>query len=428
MFLGAEDTMNNKFYNHFDTACLDEERSSDYRSPFETDRDRIIHTSAFRRLQAKTQVFFSGEYDFYRTRLTHSLEVAQIGRSVCNFLLNNDSLLSTEFFIDPNLIEAVCLSHDLGHPPFGHAGERTLNGLMKQYGGFEGNAQTLRLIAEIIYSGDDKRKGMNPTRAFLDGILKYKTFYSRLNNPEHHFLYDHQGSFVEFAMNGKIPAELAPGKTLNSFRSIECQIMDWSDDAAYSLNDLADGIHSGLMTKGRMEQWASEQSLTVAKESHLSEIFDAIRSGSLERTIARKIGSFIKACRLTPWKNFMSELTNRYAFRLEIDPDILEEAELYKKISLELVFLSPQIRQLEHKGDYIIRRLFDVYEAQYIRNEKSDMHLLPSGVERTIRATSDKSLRARLLCDYIAGMTDGFAIRTYKRLFDPDFGSLADLV
>ena len=233
--------MENTFYNDFDMQCLTKERVADYRSPFEIDRDRIIHTSAFRRLQAKTQVFLSGEYDFYRTRLTHSLEVAQIGRSICKFLQHESPLLSKEFAVDSNLVEAICLSHDLGHPPFGHSGERTLNELMKPYGGFEGNAQTLRLITETIYSSKGERQGMNPTRSFLDGILKYKTPHGELENPANHFIYDEQRSYVEFAFGGaSLPKELTAGKKLNSFRSVECQIMDWSDDAAYSLNDLAD--------------------------------------------------------------------------------------------------------------------------------------------------------------------------------------------
>ena len=176
--------MINQFYNDFDIAPRKEEendRPDDYRSPFQIDRDRIIYTPSFRRLQSKTQVFLSGEYDFYRTRLTHSLEVAQIGRSICNRLKKRSTTLSDEYFIDPDLVEAACLSHDLGHPPFGHAGERVLHSIMQNQGGFEGNAQTLRQLTETIYG----HRGMNPTRAFLDSTLKYKTqtlLHLRINN------------------------------------------------------------------------------------------------------------------------------------------------------------------------------------------------------------------------------------------------------
>ena len=421
--------MENTFYNDFDTQCLTKERTADYRSPFEIDRDRIIHTSAFRRLQAKTQVFLSGEYDFYRTRLTHSLEVAQIGRSICKFLQHESPLLSKEFAVDSNLVEAICLSHDLGHPPFGHSGERTLNELMKPYGGFEGNAQTLRLITETIYSSNGERQGMNPTRSFLDGILKYKTPYGELENPLNHFIYDEQRSFVEFAFgDASLPKELSAGKKLNSFRSIECQLMDWSDDAAYSLNDLADGIHSGIINKEKLERWASERSLSSDENRSLKEVLDAMSTGQLEKIIAGKIGHFIQACSLSEWKNFMSGRTNRYCFRLEIDQAIQREAELYKNISIDLVFRSPQLHQLEHKGGYILKKIFNAFEENYLGKENSKINLLPRDTEQSVRGTASSRQRMRLLCDHIAGMTDGFAVRTYKRLFDAEFGSLADLI
>src|SRR5260221_5658519 len=125
----------NQFYNEFDYESVEPRETDPHRSPFQIDRDRIIYSSAFRRLQSKTQVFVSGEFDFYRTRLTHSLEVAQIGRSICSFLQKGSAALGTDFFIDPDLVEAVCLAHDLGHAPFGHAGERTLHQLMIQYVG-----------------------------------------------------------------------------------------------------------------------------------------------------------------------------------------------------------------------------------------------------------------------------------------------------
>ena len=185
--------MKNSFYTDFDFERLRKSQREDYRTPFQIDRDRIIHSSEFRRLQGKTQVFLPGEYDFYRTRLTHSIEVSQIGRSICAYLFeSNKELFNKNFFIDPDLVESACLAHDLGHPPFGHAGERTLHNLMKPYGGFEGNAQTLRLITEIFYRTDEDRRGLNPTRAFIDSILKYKSLYSDLDNPENHFIYDYQ--------------------------------------------------------------------------------------------------------------------------------------------------------------------------------------------------------------------------------------------
>ena len=419
----------NGFYGPFDTQCLTKQRREDYRSPFEIDRDRVIHTSAFRRMQAKTQVFLSGEYDFYRTRLTHSLEVAQIGRSICKYLRQTSPILAPDFHIDSHLVEAICLSHDLGHPPFGHAGERTLNRLMKPYGGFEGNAQTLRLITETIYSSQGARKGMNPTRAFVDGVLKYKTLRSQLNNPENHFIYDEQKMFVDFVFGGiQVPGELTPGKKLNSFRSIECQIMDWSDDAAYSLNDLADGVHSGIINGGKVERWANDQSIGKEESKFVGVLIDAIGSGRVEKMIASKIGEFIQACSLSETNNCLSDATRRHRYQLEIDPAIRKEAELYKKISVDLVFLSPQLHQLEHKGAHLLHNIFSALRENYLEVEKSSTNLLPGDAERAVRAATDQSQKMRLLCDHIAGMTDGFAVRTYKRLFDAEFGSLADLI
>jgi dGTPase len=136
----------NNFYGSFDAETLESREPDSYRTPFQVDRDRIIHSYAFRRLQAKTQVFRPGEYDFYRTRLTHTIEVSQIGRSICSFLREKSNHLKDDCYVDPDLVEVVCLAHDVGHPPFGHAGERALNELMANCGGFEANAQTVRLL------------------------------------------------------------------------------------------------------------------------------------------------------------------------------------------------------------------------------------------------------------------------------------------
>ncbi|MSU48553.1 MAG: dNTP triphosphohydrolase, partial [Opitutus sp.] len=183
--------MQNRFYSAFDSESLGGGRKRDYRTPFQMDRDRIIHAHAFRKLQSKTQVFLSGEYDFYRTRLTHSMEVAQIGRSICHFLRTKGGVLRENFFIDGDLVEAVCLAHDLGHPPFGHSGERTLQELMLKWGGFEGNAQTLHLLTATMYQNEAGVRGMAPTRALLDGVLKYKKLFREFDAPPtNHFLYD----------------------------------------------------------------------------------------------------------------------------------------------------------------------------------------------------------------------------------------------
>lgn len=421
--------MRNSFYADFDFESRGggSRRADEYRTPFQIDRDRIIHTSAFRRLQSKTQVFLSGEYDFYRTRLTHSIEVAQIGRSICVWLRRGSHLLGEDFHVDADLVEAACLAHDLGHPPFGHAGERTLHDLMRTYGGFEGNAQTLRMLTETIFSGG--ARGMDPTRALLDAVLKYRTLHDELERPENHFLYGEQRDELDFVHVGReFPAELTPGTARNGFRSVECQIMDWSDDTAYSLNDIADGIRAGFVTPDKLEGWASESDVSTEEGEHLDRLRKAIREERVEALMGRKIGDFISACSLVKESNFMSSLTNRHRYRLVVAPPVKRESELYKRIALDLVFRSEKLHQLDCKTDLMLRKLFEVYAENYIESESgSRWNLMPAAASRAIAAAGDRRSRARLVCDYLASMTDSLATRTYKRLFDPDFGSIVDL-
>lgn len=428
--------MHNRFYQAFDF-----ERASgggdanDFRSPFQIDRDRVLHTPAFRRLQSKTQVFWSGEYDFYRTRLTHSLEVAQIGKSICKWLCFSSDLLSDDFYIDGDLVEAICLSHDLGHPPFGHAGERSLNHFMSDYGGFEGNAQTLRLLTERIFS--QSRTGMDPTRAFLDGVLKYKSLWSELRTvtgraPGNHFLYDAQEKYLNWAMGGNdFPAELSPGKARDGFKSIECQVMDWADDTAYSLNDLADSVRAGFLTVERVERWAERRGHAIEAESSLGQLLKAIRGQRIEPFVGKRIGRFIRATSLEKATNLLSGSSSRYSLNLIIDEEIKAESALFKSLAYEVVFLSPQLKQLEHKGSYMLRRLWEVMEDRYVHGKQIDgqsFALLPEEDAEEIEAADREENRARLVCDFLAGMTDGYAARTFRRLFEPGFGSIGDLV
>lgn len=412
----------NKFYNAFDGESLHRREQDEYRTAFQTDRDRIIYSSAFRRLQAKTQVFLSGEFDFYRTRLTHSLEVAQIGRSITSFLKQTSPFLREDFFIDPDLVEAICLTHDLGHSPFGHAGERTLHQLMKPFGGFEGNAQSLRIIAETIYPGLESRRGMNATRAFIDGILKYKRLFHEDPDAPNQFIYDEQEYLRVFALGPTDSSEIGD---LNHFRSLECEIMDWADDTAYCLNDLVDSMNAGFLRLERVKRWAEQQDLQGEPARHAETILSAIREGKAEARFGKKIGTFIRSCSLMERSTPASPTTNRYRFGLTVDPAVRAEADFYKRLSQELVFDHSQLHQLERKGRVILEGIFEAFAESYLNG--SGLRLMPESFDRIIRLKQDHRARARILCDYIAGMTDGFAIRTYKRLYDPDFGSLLDI-
>ncbi|MFQ3577944.1 MAG: dGTP triphosphohydrolase [Verrucomicrobiia bacterium] len=411
----------NSFYTPDDFERLDDNSKPDpVRSPFEVDRDRIIYTPAFRRLQAKTQVFMPGEYDFYRTRLTHSIETAQAGRAIANYLNRTSPHLAGDFFIDCDLVEATCLAHDLGHPPFGHAGERALNRLMQEYGGFEGNAQTARLLSSIIYGEGADRRGMNPTRALLDGVSKYKTLWHELPAHERasHFLYSDQAHLVDFLAK--------PWADARTHQSLECQIMDWADDTAYSLNDIVDGFHAGFITRTRVEEWASRRDLDARSEKLADELLEKLSRGGIDPFFGKKTGEFIRACSLEPRDDLTTACPPRYAFRLRVSPEVAQERDFYGRLAVDLVFQATPLQHLEHKSDHLLSALFRLLWTHHVESHRG-LKLLPASTARMIDETSDVETRARLLCDYLAGMTDGFAIRTYKRLFDPDFGSITDL-
>jgi dGTPase len=415
--------MRNSFYSGFDfeTIAPEPPRPDEYRSVFQIHRDRILHTSAFRRLQGKTQVFLTGEYDFYRTRLTHSLEVSQVGRSLCTALQHRSPHLNRGFFIDPDLVEAACLSHDLGHPPFGHAGERSLHRLMAEDGGFEGNAQTLRLLTETIFGGGTR--GLNPSRALLDAIMKYQRLRRDRPQATHHFLYDQQAEYLAFVRGGA-PADPDSGE--DGIRSIECQIMDWADDTAYSLNDIADGAAAGFITIDRVEKWAESAGTGTAEAGHLTGLLRALRDRRIEVRSNRKIGDFIAACSLAPRENALSSRTARHAFHLVVAEDVRAECALYKRLAVDLVFRAPQLQQLDFKADRLLSQLFGALADNYLGNIRP-LHLLPPDLETgLIGAGGDE--RRRRLCDLLASLTDAAAIRLHRRLIEPQFSGLSELL
>jgi dGTPase len=346
----------------------------------------------------------------------------------------------------------VCLAHDLGHPPFGHSGERTLQELMREHGGFEGNAQTLRLLGETIFESETGMRGMQPTRALLDGVLKYKKLYREFGaeKPANHFLYDSQASQRAFVFDGKkIPAALHAGEALNKFKSIECQIMDWSDDVAYSLNDIVDGVKAGFLTIERIEAWAAKTEAAgyweakndplklsaKTREGFVKKLVDAIRGDRLERMFAAKIGDFLRACHLRERRNFMSAQTNRYRFELVVNPAAIAESVFYKKMANDIIFESPQLQQIEFKARRVLFTLWDAAWENYAEVEPASagargrriIKILPVRVANQMGAARTNEERARCICDWLAGLTDGMIVRTYRRLVDPEFGSIRDL-
>ncbi|MEA3188578.1 MAG: dGTPase [Chthoniobacter sp.] len=400
----------NSFYQPFDSETFPEprrRRDGEERTEFQVDRDRIIFSASFRRLQSKTQVFHSGEYDFYRTRLTHSLEVAQIGRGICQHLRQASDLLSDQFFIDGELVEACCLAHDIGHPPFGHAGESALNHAMRGHGGFEGNAQTLRILSDLIFGADG---GMKPTRALLDGVLKYKRVFNGVQDTPSHFVYPDQREIVEWVGGA---AE----------QSIECQIMDWADDVAYGLMDIVDGVHAQFITIDCLERWQQAHPLEEPQQKLMRELKDVLLKNQLERAFARRIGDCIGATSLTRRQSALSGETHRHAFALAVAPEERARIGFYKRLAVDLIFQTPQIKQLEFKGRRILTELFEMLREAYA--EKANARLLPAEVE--LRIECGLVPTERILCDHLSAMTDAELIRTYRRLFDPQFGSIVDL-
>ena len=422
--------MSDDFYHAFDWECLcngvNRPRREDYRSVFQQDRDRIMFTGAFRRLQAKTQVFQAGEYDFYRTRLTHSLDVASVAKSIAVWLRHD----RPEMQVDPDLLEAICLAHDIGHPPFGHAGERVLNELMEPYGGFEGNAQTLRILTRTIYNNPESRGGMSPSRALLDGVLKYKRLHRDRGNGTNHFIYDDQAEILEFCFGtSDLPAALGTGK-VNAFRSLECQIMDMADDVAYSCFDIVDGFNARFLTPERLQGWREKNDarLDAQQRKYHEALVAMMTENKVEPRMNRIIGELIQGASFMSRDNFMSNRTRRHAYAIAIDPLAESRISLHKMLSRELIFGSTELQQIEFKGDRILRQLGQMLFQNYIETKNKPSVLVPTGVHGAVVASDDPAEKARLLCDYVSGMTDAYALRSYKRLFDPDYGSISELI
>jgi dGTPase len=406
------------FYGAFDRECLVDEfngkRGEDYRSVFHQDRDRIMFSPAFRRLQTKTQVFQAGEYDFYRTRLTHSLEVSQIAQSLAIWLRKNNP----DVAVDLHLLEAICLAHDIGHPPFGHAGERLLQRLMADYGGFEGNAQTLRILTRTIYDGRGGRCGMSPTRALLDGVLKYKRLYRDRGDDTHHFIYDDQADILDFCFSRH---DLG-----NDFKSLECQIMDLADDIAYSCFDIVDGCKARFITPDELEV-RTARSENEVERLHLAQIRDWLSQSKLQPMMNRQVGELIKSASLERAENFMSAKTQRHAYGLVVAPEARMKIKVQKSLSKEFIYGSRFLQQTEFKGGAMLEKMMQAFHENYLAATKP-VALVPGDVHRAVLSTDEKQVRARMICDYVSGMTDGYALRIYKRLFSPDFGSITELM
>ena len=349
---------------------LYDEPEHDYRTCFQRDRDRIVHTSAFRRLEYKTQVFVYHIGDYYRTRLTHTLEVAQIGRTIARALGLNE-----------NLVEAICLAHDLGHTPFGHAGQDILHNLMKEHGGFEHNKQSFRIVTHLE-NPYPNFKGLNLTYEVLEGISKHNTEYQMPDG----------SPFIKEGQS-----------------SLEAQIANIADEIAYNNHDVDDGLKSGLI------RFEDLQNISIWEP-----LFQKVTKEGADLSQKQKIRSTVKLMINALVTDLMTETSKRLNDQnIQTLADVRSQelplvgysetiknqnAEL-KRFLYQTFYRHKEVVEMADKADKVITTLFDLYTQDLERIPKEFRQFYTS-----------KTPTYKIVCDYIAGMTDRFALRCYDAL------------
>ena len=357
------------------------EEPSNYRSVFQRDRDRILHCGSFRKLQFKTQVFLENKGDYYRTRLTHTLEVAQIARTVSKVL-----------GVNSELAEAIALAHDLGHPPFGHAGEEELNKLLINDGGFDHNIQTLKIVTKLeqMYAS---HPGLNLTIETLDGIIKH-------NGPLN-------------IVNKYITEEIKDLKKFNfkESPSIEAQIATISDDIAYNSHDLGDGLRAGFFSLSDIKSLPivreafQEVEIKYKSINYKTKCYEIIRY-FLNSLVTNVIDESSKRLNLIKDRN-LETLKNEKLKLIDFNKNTKQDLEIIRKYLFENMYRSKEVIFEREKCSEIIVDLFNLYN--------NDLNLLPSDWQKKIKNSKSESPK-RIIGDYISGMTDRFAINQHKVL------------
>ncbi len=461
----------------------------EYRSSFRRDYARLIHSACFRRLSGKTQLFPNGESDFFRTRLTHSLEVAQVAKSIAIRLNSKDPHFAAENKkIKPEITEVAALAHDIGHPPFGHNGELALDEEMRDYGGFEGNAQTLRLLARVEKKNDpgldveaklstDDRIGLNLTYRTLAAVLKYDDEIPRRKDDRtrpgriQKGYYRSEAELVKRIKNAVLPAGIKPRR----FKTIECSIMDIADDIAYSTYDIEDSFKAGFTTPlsiiasdpellDTIAQKVSEKIAETYPEADnkfaardvsaiLVEIFGGIlrlgddETASLSKkdvpdlyqhaiiaakafkwskrisengyyrneVTSRLVGSFIRGVEVVEHDEYpyVPQLLNA---RLTLET--FKKVEVLKTLAYENLIKSSRLKVAEFRGQEIVRDIFNAL------SQKGGLLLLPDDYRELHERFSLSEDKQRVICDFIAGMTDRYALDFYGRLRSSDAASI----
>ncbi len=427
-------------------------RQGDVRSPWERDYARIIHSAAFRRLQSKTQVLDLGQSDFYRTRLTHSMEVAQVSNGLLKFLQGKYKKTPiVEALPDTHLLAAICLAHDMGHPPFGHGGEIALNLCMREHGGFEGNGQTVRILSKLEqYTAT---YGLNPTRRLLLGVLKYPAPYSILVNEKAYskqvnplrWLFQTKGQLPpkcyhdtekkvidwvlqplgdkskDFCAVKKVPKSKGEQHKKTLHMSLDASIMNIADDISYALHDLEDATSMGILTRDMWDEFVAGKedifkACGLTSEAVAVDLFEhesykrKSRIGAMvhyliTHSVVEESG--IKS--QCPLINYQARLNDSAAALQKLMGDLV----------LKHVIWSPNVQMQEFRGRKMVVELFDVFATD-------PMRLLPLDVQKRFEMQHDESSKMRVVCDYIASMTDAHAARQYEKLFNAGKGSVFD--
>lgn len=431
------------------------------------DFGRIIHSASFRRLQGKTQVFPGHESDFFRNRLTHSLEVSQIAEGIADGLNHSYQTELGDQKINSRLCAAAGLVHDIGHPPFGHNGERALDKKMKRFGGFEGNAQTLRILCRLEKKATynepldgDSRAGMNLCFRTLAAVLKYDAEIEMKRSDDGKIkkgYYASEAKIVE-----EIKSKVLGGKTLpagESFKTVECAIMDIADDIAYSVYDLEDSLKAGFLTPasilatdeellGRVAKTVTEQlgdkfsDTITARDVHtrlvalfgdifptrevknsdgegeprqgdMSDFISAMRAsrdlhmdaGKRMALSSQLVHEFINAVKLEINEEFPS------LSKVKLDEETRIKVEILKQYTYLSTIYSNRVKLGEYRGTELVEDIFDALER------KNGYLLMPDDVRKQVQdAGDDRNLKARHICDFVAGMTDRYAVEFWARL------------
>mgnify|MGYP000146971311 CR=1 FL=1 len=359
------------------------EEESSFRTCFQRDRDRIIHASAFRRLKHKTQVFVEHEGDYFRTRLTHSIEVAQVARTISGAL-----------GLDYSLTEAVALAHDLGHTPFGHTGEDALNELMQPYGGFDHNAQAVKIVTSLErhYAEFD---GLNLTWECLEGIAKH-------NGP----------------VTGELPFALSEYNAvhdleLHTYASAEAQVAALADDIAYNNHDLLDGLRAGLFS----EEEISDLPIVSDAFEQVDKTYPNLdkvrrRHEALRRVFGVMVGDVIETSRAliaASGASSVEEIRANGAPVIQFTPELWSDLRQIREFLFKRMYRAPVVMVKRAEVTQVVKNLFPAF--------MNDRSLLPANWRTEIDNAQDETALARIVSDYIAGMTDRFALQEHERLF-----------